>query len=284
MEKKHKINLHTHTIFCDGKNSPEEMVLAAIKQGFTVLGFSGHCFYPHEIELDWHISNAKLPEYTKTIRELAKKYENQITILHGFEVEYAKHLSVPEKTHLADFNPDYLIGSVHYVCNKGDTNFAVDESTDGVKAGLENIYKGDGKALVCDYFQLQREMLESGKFEVWGHPDLVRKRNGILNFFDENETWYKDELKATVKAAAKSGVIAEINTGAIGRKIMNDVYPSDYFLSLLYDAKVPVCVNSDTHSIETIDSGYDFAYAKAKNCGYKELIYPTATGHISIPL
>lgn len=284
MEKQHKINLHTHTTFCDGKNSPEEMVLAAIKQGFTVLGFSGHCFYPHDIELDWHIKSSEFQNYTKTIRDLAEKYQDQITILHGFEVEYVKGLSVPEKTHLADFNPDYLIGSVHYVYNKGDRNFAVDESADGVKAGLEELYKGDAKALVQDYFQCQIEMLESGKFEVWGHPDLIRKRNPVLQFFNEEDTWYKDLVKATVKAAAKSGVIAEINTGAIGRKIMNDAYPSDYFLSLLHQAGVPVCVNSDTHSAETIDSGYTFAYQKAQKAGYKELIYPTPTGNISIPL
>ena len=35
-------NFHTHTVFCDGKNTPEEMVLSAIEKGFTALGFSGH--------------------------------------------------------------------------------------------------------------------------------------------------------------------------------------------------------------------------------------------------
>ncbi len=31
---KHKQNLHTHSIFCDGKNTPEEMVQEAILRGF----------------------------------------------------------------------------------------------------------------------------------------------------------------------------------------------------------------------------------------------------------
>ena len=35
-------NFHTHTTFCDGQNTPEEMVLAAIEKGFSALGFSGH--------------------------------------------------------------------------------------------------------------------------------------------------------------------------------------------------------------------------------------------------
>ena len=35
-------NLHTHTVFSDGKNTPEEMVLGAVRAGCTSLGFSEH--------------------------------------------------------------------------------------------------------------------------------------------------------------------------------------------------------------------------------------------------
>ena len=31
---KHKQNLHTHSTFCDGKNTPEEMAQEAISLGF----------------------------------------------------------------------------------------------------------------------------------------------------------------------------------------------------------------------------------------------------------
>ena len=30
-----KANYHTHTVFCDGKNTPEEIILAAIEKGFS---------------------------------------------------------------------------------------------------------------------------------------------------------------------------------------------------------------------------------------------------------
>ena len=35
-------NLHTHVTFCDGKNTPEEMVHAAIRMDMDALGFSSH--------------------------------------------------------------------------------------------------------------------------------------------------------------------------------------------------------------------------------------------------
>ena len=35
-------NLHTHTQFCDGENTAEQMVEQAIKFGFKSIGFSSH--------------------------------------------------------------------------------------------------------------------------------------------------------------------------------------------------------------------------------------------------
>ena len=35
-------NFHTHTTFCDGKSTAEEVVRSAIEKGFTAIGFSGH--------------------------------------------------------------------------------------------------------------------------------------------------------------------------------------------------------------------------------------------------
>ena len=35
-------NLHTHSTFCDGRNTPEQVVTAAIEQGFDSVGFSSH--------------------------------------------------------------------------------------------------------------------------------------------------------------------------------------------------------------------------------------------------
>ena len=37
-----KQNLHTHSVYCDGKDTIDQMVQTAIQKGFTILGFSGH--------------------------------------------------------------------------------------------------------------------------------------------------------------------------------------------------------------------------------------------------
>lgn len=266
-----KANFHTHSTFCDGNNSPEEMILSAIEKGFDVLGFSGHSIYP--FASTWHIAPNRHNDYVKEIRSLAEKYKEQIKIFSGFEVDFLPPLCTSFKNQFAEFKPDYLIGSVHYIMNEKGW-FTVDNTPEELSDGIKNCFNGNVKAAVCTYFELQRAMLKAGGFEIWGHPDLIRKRNGILRLFDENESWYKEELQLTAKAAAKAGVIAEINTGAIARGAMDDTYPSEYFLTLIYEAGVPVCINSDAHDTKNLDCAFDRAAERAKKIGYKGLNYP----------
>ena len=117
-------------------------------------------------------------------------------------------------------------------------------------------------------------MLKKGNVDIIAHPDLIRIRNGVLCFFSEEDSWYKDEIRETAKEIAKAGVIAEINTGAIARGNMDDTYPSQAFLEMLHDYGVPVCTNSDAHTTEGLDCAFDRAAEKARRAGYKELVYP----------
>lgn len=268
-----KINLHTHSFFCDGKNSIEDMVLTAIEKGFTTLGFSGHSMYP--FACDWGIAPRSHGKYAEEVRRIAEKYKDKIEILLGFEADYVKGLCSPVKANFKEFKPDYLIGSVHFLL-KPEGQTTVDDTAENVKKGLDELYKGDVKAYIHDYFEFQRQMLRQGDFEVWGHPDLVRKRNPVLKFFSEEEEWYKDEVRKTVKVAKGKDIVAEINSGAIARGCMDDFYPSEFFLELLHQAKIPVCINSDCHDKNMLDFAYDRAVLQAKKIGYKELVYPAA--------
>ena len=41
-------DLHMHTIYCDGVDTPEDMILTALEKGLTAIGFSGHSYVPCE--------------------------------------------------------------------------------------------------------------------------------------------------------------------------------------------------------------------------------------------
>ena len=263
-------NYHTHTVFCDGKDTAADMASAAFKNGVSILGFSSHAMYPFSSQ--WHIPAQGFEAYCTEISNLKKKYSGKMDILLGFEADYIPGITMPSMSTYKEFNPDYLIGSVHYI-GTPDGIFGIDDPTENVQQGISSLFHGDGKAVVCEYFSLQREMLRKGDFLIWGHPDVVRKRNGLLHFFDERDDWYRQELKETARAASKAGIIAEINTGAIARKTMDSVYPSAEFLSLLHEENVPITLSSDAHSKETILTAFDRATLAAKQAGYSEVMY-----------
>ena len=61
-------NLHTHTVFSDGKNTPEEMVLGAVRAGCTSLGFSEHSPLAPFYDPDrYAMEAADLPAYRSEI-------------------------------------------------------------------------------------------------------------------------------------------------------------------------------------------------------------------------
>ena len=82
-------NLHTHTKYCDGKNSAEEMVERAIELGFESLGFSGHAPMPDSIPAAYAMTKEDVPKYIAEIDSLKEKYADKFAILGGICVQSA---------------------------------------------------------------------------------------------------------------------------------------------------------------------------------------------------
>ena len=270
-----KINFHTHCTYCDGKSTLEENVISAISKGMQILGFSSHASFP--LEYSCSIKLNQFQNYCSEVLALKEKYKNQIDIRLGFEADWAERFCKPDFEVYKKFNPDFLIGSVHFIDNGGsllDDLIAIDYSPERRDEDIKKYFKGNAREYVCSYFETQRQMLKNSSFSIIGHPDLVRKINEKSPFFNEDESWYKEQLKETAKAIKKAGVISEINTGAISRKWLTSPYPSLYFLELLHDQGVPVMLSSDSHFKDALDCSFDIALNMAKKAGYKELCYP----------
>lgn len=239
-------NLHTHTTFCDGKNTPEEMIKAAIAKGFRVLGFTSHSDM---------LADPKA--YREEIHRLAELYADKLWIFCGLELELAKPVQAD-----ALQGYDYLIGSHHFVTAPDDGFFAFDHTPEILAEGIRDHFDGDAAAFVKHYYAALRSTL-SLDFQVVGHADLVRKFNRKAPYFDESAAWYMGELEATADAIAKSGKTVEVNTGAISRGWLDDAYPSKPFRDLLRARRVKFILSSDAHSADTLDCAFDrFASAE----------------------
>ncbi|GAG70669.1 unnamed protein product, partial [marine sediment metagenome] len=76
-------DLHVHTVWSDGGNSIEEMIKDAQKRGYKYLAI---CDHSQSLKIAGGLSEEKLVEQIKKIKELNEKYKN-FTILAGSEVD-----------------------------------------------------------------------------------------------------------------------------------------------------------------------------------------------------
>lgn len=102
-----KANYHTHTTWCDGKDSPEAVVLAAIGKGFDAIGFSSHAMLPED-DTSWVLTPEKAPCYAAEVRALAEKYETCIRVLCGVEADYVLGGATPNRSAYAAISRGWL--------------------------------------------------------------------------------------------------------------------------------------------------------------------------------
>ena len=250
-----KANFHTHTTWCDGKDTPEAVVESALAKGFDAIGFSSHVSFPEATP--FVLGPTRGPDYADEIRLLKAKYAGRIAVHLGAEADYIPGVTAPEKARYAHLGLEYLIGSIHYVIAEDGGRVPVDHTPDLLRDGLRDHFGGDVEKYIRTYFRQQRDMVTKFDFDVVGHLDLVRKFNVKHPYFDENAAWYREELEKTADAVAASGKIAEVNTGAISRGWMDDAYPSRPFRDLLRARGVRFVLSADAHAADAIDCAFD---------------------------
>lgn len=246
-------NYHTHTVFCDGADTPEEIVLKAIELGCKEIGFSGHSYT--EFDTCYCMSPEKLEEYKKTVLSLKEKYKDKIKVLLGIEVDYYSDIDT------TDF--DYIIGSVHYVKKNGQY-LSVDHSKELFVKNVTEYYNGDYYAFMEDYFKTVANVYNKTKCDIIGHFDLIRKFNGDGEFLDESCERYKTAVLGALSSLLKAPCVFEFNTGAISRGYKGITYPSNDVLKILKKLKKKVIFSSDCHNKEYLLFGQEL-YKNVKN-------------------
>lgn len=249
-------NFHTHTHFCDGKNTPEELVLEAIRLGCPKLGFSGHSYT--FFDESYCMSQTGTQEYIRQVRALKEKYADRIQILLGVEQDYFSDTSTE--------GYDYVLGSVHYVLKNG-CYLAVDESKEAFVADVQTHYAGDYYSFAEDYFALVADLHRKTGCQILGHFDLVTKFNANGDLFDPNHPRYQAAANKALDALLTAPVTLEVNFGGIAKGHTKSPYPAAGFLARWLRAGKPVQFSSDCHKAENLLFGYDFYENYVENAG-----------------
>lgn len=255
-----KINLHAHTTYCDGVNTAEEMVIAAIDKGFDVFGLSGHSFL--EFDDSWCMSEENTTKYFNEVQELKEKYKDQIKLLCGVEQDYLSTTPVDDY--------DYVIGSVHVV-EKDGNYISVDYTADHLIEYINSSYGGDALSLAEDYFRMLGDVHKKTKCHIVGHFDLLTKFNEITPIFDTSHPRYIAAVDCALSKLLAQDVIFEVNTGAISRGYRTSPYPSREILCKIQEGGGKVIISSDTHSTDSVDSGFEEALIFIKECGFTKI-------------
>lgn len=256
-------NLHTHTVFGDGKHTAEEMVLGALRAGCASLGFSEHSPFPPAGE---HDGCSLLPErvgdYRREILGLREKYRGQIEIFLGLEQDIDS--LPPEEPY------DYLIGSVHDLRSGGGAWLPVDWSAEKLLEFAKTYYGGDCLSMAEAYYRLEAEIAVRTGCQIVGHFDLITKFNEGGRLFDESAPRYRRAALEALDALLERDVIFEINTGAMSRGYRTAPYPAPFLLEAIRQRGGRICITSDTHSADTIVHAFPQAAALAEACGFRE--------------
>ncbi len=240
------IDLHMHTNFCDGKDTPEEMVNSAISKGLKVVGITCHS-YTH-FEEGCSITPQNEIEFIEEIKRLKQKYLGKIKVLCGIEWDLCTTSSVGEY--------DYIIGSMHYF-RRGDEYYPVDKSKNDFIESVKTLFNGDYYLACEEYYENLSKMVESTNCDIIGHIDLVTKFNKDNNLFDENNQRYVSAYKKAVNSLVKYGKPFEINTGVISRGYRNEPYPSKQVYEYIKEKGGRFILSSDSHSKENVAFEFD---------------------------
>ena len=228
-------NYHTHTTYCDGSNTPEELILEAIRLGCPEIGFSGHS---HLAEDRSSMTERGTADYCKEIRRLQNAYSDQIKILLGIEQDYYSRINRSQF--------DYVIGAVHYV-EKDGVKYAVDESRDSFLSLVRECYRGDYYALAEDYYTLVGSLYERTGCDVIAHFDLITKYNEGNNLFDTGHPRYQAAADSALDKLIGKPVLLEVNTGAMARGYRTQPYPEHRLLERWLAAGKELILSSDCH-------------------------------------
>lgn len=239
-------NYHTHTIYCDGENTAEEMVQKAIELGFSELGFSGHSYTKFD---DWYCMSPESTErYKKEINALKEKYKDRIKILLGTECDYFSEISLE--------GYDYVIGSVHYLKKNGQYVFA-DTDRQKLITEVNRYYGGDYYAFAEDYYELVADVYNKTKCDIIGHFDVITKNNEKGDLFDTAHPRYVAAWKKAADAIIKTPAVVEINTGAIARGYTNTPYPAKEIIEYFKAHGKKLIFSSDCHDKEFLLCRYE---------------------------
>lgn len=249
----HPWDYHIHSSRCGHAiGTLEDYIQSAIKKNFKEIGLSDHFpmfFLPSSANVAQYAMNLdEFPLYLDECEQLKRKYQNQLQIKIGSEVDYFPGTLDMLKKEIQPFRHrlDYIIGSIHVIQLEGMNPFPVDGPNI-----LEKFEEFGEEKIYGEYYSNLIEMVQSDFYNIVGHCDLPKK---FGTFLGKSENIWEFQLKF-LDVVEKSEMAIEINHSGLYKPV-NERYPNDRLIEEILNRQIPITFGSDSHDPKLI--GYKF--------------------------
>ena len=255
-------NLHTHSTYCDGRNTPREMAERALELGFTSLGFSSHANTRFSDSCEMR---ERVDAYIREINRIKSEYADRLKIYLGTELDYYSEGLMPEGVF------DYAVASVHYAIKDGEKvcyDYAVEHSKDVIA----RLFGGDGLAYARAYYENMADMPNHIKGDFVGHFDLLTKYElKAPELFDTGSPKYRKIALEALLAVREKMEFFEVNTGPVGRGYKPTPYPAPFILEEMKAQGCKLIITTDCHNKDFLDCGFNDAVELVRAHGFTEI-------------
>lgn len=264
--RKLKIDGHIHTPFCPhgSTDSFELYIEKAIANNFDSISFTEHAPLPINFidptpDQDSGMKAEYLPLYIKQLNELKLKYQAQIDIKIGLEVDYIVGYEEQTKAFLNEFGPmlDDSILSVHFLL-LNDSYTCIDYSKDVYIQFAKEI--GSTQAMYDMYYDtvLQSIHADLGPFKPKriGHPTLIHK-------FQLAHTETIDDtarIQQVLLEMKRYNLQVDFNSAGFSKEYCKESYPHTQFLPYIRQIGLPFIFGSDAHTASDLHQHYAMVF------------------------
>ncbi|MDB4401976.1 histidinol-phosphatase HisJ family protein [Algibacter sp.] len=263
-----------------GIDKLEDIVDKAIQAGNPSITFIIHSprltNFRYTAERDTNVKfirgNKSYLNYPKRIANLREKYEGQINIKYGIELEWmGPDLGLQwsrSKIFQAE-DADYVIGSVHFAPEGLPYDGSKEEAFELLKL------RGSLEAYWDGYFNEMIQMIEcfGDMIQIIGHIDLpklnVDMPEALVNFETSSHP-LANKFRTLLELIADRNLSLDVNMAGKFKGV--GVYPVQSILRQANELEIPVCVGTDTHHVRYYGLNYKESLEYIQEAGYESYV------------
>lgn len=263
-----------------GIDKLEDIVDKAIEAGNPSITFIIHSprltNFRYTAERDTNVKfirgNKSYLNYPKRIADLRIKYDGQINIKYGVELEWmGPELGLQwsrSKIFQAE-DSDYVIGSVHFAPEGLPYDGSKEEAQELLKM------RGSLEAYWGGYFDEMTQMIEcfGDMIQIIGHIDLpklnVDMPESLVNF-ETSAHPLANKFRTLLELIADRNLSLDVNMAGKFKGV--GVYPVQSILRRANQLQIPVCVGTDTHHVRYYGLNYKESLEYIQEAGYENYV------------